>query len=252
MADGRILFEREREDMAKIVQIIFERKNTNVAGGNFSFKVTDETGKEYIIMTPTMMSQAYLGHLSPSQILVVEPHTRKVLTGEGGLTREINLHEAVYDANPEIKAVLHAHAPNSMFWATSGLDMPNLTEATQKVEYIEVLDFEPNCSEELAEIVSNHIKTMSKKTLPHEFLLDSHGVLITTGGASGIEAIHSALAILDTVEWNAEIAFKQTIFQKLGILDGYYSKGEKIGTVDELINHVPIYNQIIKISAGGD
>ena len=64
MADGRILFEREREDMAKIVQLIFERKNTNVAGGNFSFKTTDKTGKEYIIMTPTMMSQAYLGHLS--------------------------------------------------------------------------------------------------------------------------------------------------------------------------------------------
>ncbi|MBO0470437.1 class II aldolase/adducin family protein [Enterococcus sp. DIV0242_7C1] len=252
MADGRILFEREREDMAKIVQLIFERKNTNVAGGNFSFKTTDKTGKEYIIMTPTMMSQAYLGHLSASQILVVEPHTRKVIAGEGGLTREINMHEAVYDANPDIKAVLHAHAPNSMFWATSGLDMPNLTEATQKVEYIEVLEFEPNCSEELAEIVSNHIKTMPRKQLPHEFLLDSHGVLITTGGDTGIEAIHSALAVLDTVEWNAEIAYKQTIFQKLGILDGYYSKGVKIGTIDDLINGEPIYNTIIKATAGGD
>ncbi|MGX7263819.1 class II aldolase/adducin family protein [Enterococcus crotali] len=252
MADGRILFEREREDMAKIVQLIFERKNTNVAGGNFSFKTTDKMGKEFIIMTPTMMSQAYLGHVSPSQIIVVEPHTRKVIAGEGGLTREINMHEAVYDANPEIKAVLHAHAPNSMFWATSGLDMPNLTEATQKVEYIEVLEFEPNCSEELAEIVSNHIKTMARKTLPHEFLLDSHGVLITTGGETGMEAIHSALAILDTVEWNAEIAYKQTIFQKLGILDGYYSKGVKIGTIEDLINREPIYNQIVKATAGGD
>lgn len=250
MADGRILFERERQDMANMVQLIFERKNTNVAGGNFSFKTTDGTGKEYIIMTPTMMSQAYLGKISPSQVLVVEPHTRKIVAGEGGLTREINLHEAVYDANPAIKAVLHAHAPNSMFWATSGLDMPNLTEATQKVEYIEVLDFEPNCSEELAAIVSNHIKRMKRTALPHEFLLDSHGVLITTGGATGLEAIHSALAILDTVEWNAEIAYKQTVFQKLGILDGYYSKGVKVGTVEDLVNHVPIYNQLVEMTPG--
>lgn len=250
MADGRILFERERQDMAKIVQLIFERKNTNVAGGNFSFKTIDENGKEYIVMTPTMMSQAYLGQISPSQVLVVEPHTRKVIAGEGGLTREINMHEAVYDANPEIRAVLHAHAPNSMFWATSGLDMPNLTEATQKVEYIEVLEFEPNCSEELAAIVSNHIKTMERKELPHEFLLDSHGVLITTGGATGLEAIHSALAILDTVEWNADIAYKQTVFQKLGILDGYYSKGVKVGTVEDLMNHVPIYNQLVETTPG--
>lgn len=47
--------------MANIIKVIFQRKNTNVAGGNFSFKTTDENGKEYIIMTPTMMSEAYLG-----------------------------------------------------------------------------------------------------------------------------------------------------------------------------------------------
>ncbi len=51
MSDGRMIFEREREDLARIVKLIFTRKNTNVAGGNFSFKTTDETGKEYIIMT---------------------------------------------------------------------------------------------------------------------------------------------------------------------------------------------------------
>ncbi|HPJ00408.1 MAG TPA: class II aldolase/adducin family protein, partial [Enterococcus sp.] len=89
MSDGRMMFEREREDMAKIVKLIFSRKLTNVAGGNFSFKATDKDGKDYIIMTPTMMSEAYLGELSAAQILVVEPHTRKVVSGIGKLTREI-------------------------------------------------------------------------------------------------------------------------------------------------------------------
>ena len=72
MSDGRMLFERERQDMARIVRVIFERKNTNVAGGNFSFKTTDDQGKDYIIMTPTMMSEAYLGEIAPAQVLVVE------------------------------------------------------------------------------------------------------------------------------------------------------------------------------------
>lgn len=249
MSDGRILFEREREDMAKIIKLIFDRKNTNVAGGNFSFKVTDKMGKEFIIMTPTMMSEAYLGVVTPSQVLVVEPHTRKVIVGEGKLTREINLHEAVYDANPEIKAVLHAHAPNSMFWATSGLDMPNLTEATQKVEYIEVLPFEPNCSEELAELVSQHIKK-NKLKVPHELLLNSHGVLINATGENGMAAIHKALSILDTVEWNAEIAYKQTLFQKLNLLDGYYSKGIKVGSLEDLMEGRPIWNQAVADNGG--
>lgn len=250
MSDGRMIFEREREDLARIVKLIFARKNTNVAGGNFSFKTTDQHGKEYIIMTPTMMSEAYLGEVSSAQILVVEPHTRKVIDGVGKLTREINLHEAVYDTNPEIKAVLHAHAPNAMFWATAGLDMPNLTEATQKVGYVPVLDFEPNCSPELAELVSNYMKKESLE-LPNMLLLNSHGVLISAPGETGIEAIHKALQILDTTEWNAEIAYKQTIFQSLGLLDGYYSKGKQVGTLEDLKGHTPIYNRG-EIFAGGD
>ena len=249
MSDGRMIFEREREDLARIIKLIFERKNTNVAGGNFSFKVTDDAGKEYIIMTPTMMSEAYLGNVSASQVLVVEPHTRKIIDGVGNLTREINLHEAMYDTNPDIKAVLHAHAPNAMFWATSGLDLPNLTEATQKVEYVPVLEFEPNCSEELAELVSNYVKKEDLK-IPHMLLLNSHGVLINTTGATGLEAIHKALSILDTMEWNADIAYKQTIFQKMGLLDGYYSKGVKIGDLNDLKNHVPICNQKISDYGG--
>lgn len=250
MSDGRMIFEREREDLAKIVHLIFTRKNTNVAGGNFSFKTVDQTGKEFIIMTPTMMSEAYLGELSPAQILVVEPHSRKIIDGVGRLTREINLHEAVYDTNPDVRAVLHAHAPNAMFWATSGLDMPNLTEATQKVGYVPVLNFEPNCSTELAELVSGYI--MEKQlSLPHMLLLNSHGVLINATGETGIAAIHNALQVLDTTEWNADIAYKQTVFQSLGLLDGYYSKGKKIGTLDDLKRHHPIYNNA-KIFAGGD
>lgn len=251
---GRIVFEHEREDLAKVVQVVMERDDTNIAGGNISFKVTDNnTGKEYIIMTPTMMSESYLGHLTPEQILVVEPHTRKIIAGEGNLTREINMHEAVYDANPDIRCVFHSHAKNAMFWATSGLNMPNITEATQKVGFIETLPFEPNCSEPLAELVAQNIAKIGDKAIPHMYLLNSHGVLITTGGkgVDGLTALHSALAIVDTVEWNADIAFKQTLMQKLGLLDGYYSKGTKIGTLEDMEEGKPIYNRA-KAAVSGD
>ncbi|MEE6712281.1 class II aldolase/adducin family protein [Pediococcus acidilactici] len=244
--DGRIIFEHEREDLAKMVKLIMERDDTNIAGGNFSFKVTDDDGKDYIIMTPTMMSQAYMGELSPEQILVVEPHTRRIVAGEGKLTREINLHEGVYDANPNIRAVLHSHAINNMFWATSGLPEPNVTEATQKLHEIETLEYEPNCSESLAELVSEHITDIGNRALMHMYLLNSHGVLITVGKKDkvmdGLSAIHQALAIVDTSEWNAQIAYKQAVFQKLGLLDGFYSEGSKIGTLDDLKEGKAIFN----------
>lgn len=250
MSDGRMLFEREREDLAKIVKLIFARKNTNVAGGNFSFLATDDDGKDFIIMTPTMMSEAYLGDLSAAQILVVDPETREVVSGVGSLTREINMHQAVYNTNPKIKAVLHSHAPNAMFWATSGLPMPNLTEATQKVGPVPVMNFAPNCSEDLVEITSMYIRE-NNLPVPHMLLLDSHGVLINATGDTGMMAIHKALSILDTVEWNAEIAYKQAVFQALGITDKFHSKGEDIANLDDLKSKDPIYNRA-KIAAGGD
>lgn len=241
MAKGRLLFQEQREALAKAVYLTFHRKNTNAAGGNFSFKHTDTDGKEYIIMTPSMMSETFYGDISTAQVLVVDPDTEEIVAGEGSLTREINMHMACYHTNSEIRSVFHAHAPNSMFWATSHLDMPNLTESTQKVKHIKVLEFEPNTTPELAHIVKTELEKGIE--LPKEYLLDSHGVLILTPGNDGIEALNKALQILDIVEWNAEIAYKQTVFQKLGVLDGYYSKGYKIGTVDDLINGKPIWNQ---------
>lgn len=44
MSDGRMLFERERQDMARIVRVIFERK-TQMSQEEFSFKTTDDQGK---------------------------------------------------------------------------------------------------------------------------------------------------------------------------------------------------------------
>ena len=128
--------------------------------------------------------------------------------------------------------------------------MPNLTEATQKVGPVPVMKFAPNCSEDLAEITSTYIRE-NHLPVPHMLLLDSHGVLINATGDTGMMAMHKALSILDTVEWNAEIAYKQAIFQALGITDNFHSKGEDIANLDDLKAKYPIYNKA-KIAAGGD
>ncbi|MTV80806.1 aldolase, partial [Streptococcus pneumoniae] len=92
MTSGKILFEQERRAMAEAIELTFYRKNTNTAGGNFSFKTTDVNGKEYIIMTPSMMSETYHGKVSAAQVLVLDLETQEVVAGEGKPTREINLH----------------------------------------------------------------------------------------------------------------------------------------------------------------
>lgn len=231
----RLPFETERQDLADVALEMFNRKMTNVAGGNISIKVVpDETftydgqeykaGHDYLLMTPTFMSEAWYAKMSLSQILVVDLETGEKVAGEGRLTREINMHEGAYKANPDINVVYHSHAPNCMFWSTLGVDMPNLTEVTSvnvPLGKIECLPYREACSQELADIVQSELKKLGDEGKENIFLLNSHGVLITDTD------LHAATEILETVEWNAEIAYKQTVFKKLGIIDEYRSCGKE-------------------------
>lgn len=248
---GRIPFEFEREDLAKVVETVMERRDTNIVGGNISIRVHDEDGKEYLIMTPTMMSEAYLGHLNADKILVIESKSRKIISGTGNLTREINMHEAIYAANPKITCVFHAHADQAMFWATTGLNMPNVTEATQKLKEIRTLKWHPMCTEDLAQYMSKQIKALDPDQVRNAFLLNSHGVCFTNGG-DPLTALHGSLADVDTVEWNAKIAYKQTVLQMGGFLDGYYGEDTKIGTWEDVKAGKALYNKHMAENKNGD
>ena len=240
-------FEAERQALADVAREMFNRKMTNVAGGNISLKVTPdesfsydrqiyEKGRDYLLMTPTFMSEAWYAKMSLSQILVVDLETGKKLAGEGRLTREINMHEEAYKANPDIRVVYHSHAPNCMFWATVGMDMPNLTEVTSvnaPLGRIKCLPYREACSQELANLVYNELEKLGDEAKENIFLLNSHGVLITDTD------LHAATEVLETVEWNAEIAYKQTVFKKLGLINEYRSCGKEtngqVGTSPSLV-----------------
>lgn len=227
-------FEVERRDLAEVAREMFNRKMTNVAGGNISVKltpmesfaydgVTYSAGHDYLIMTPTFMSEAWFAKLSAAQILVIDLETGKKLAGEGQLTREINMHEEAYKANSNINVVYHSHAESSMFWATIGEDMPNVTEVTSvnmPLGKIKCLPYREACSKALAEMVHDALVELGDAAEENIFLLNSHGILITETD------LHAATRVLETVEWNADVAYKQAVFKKLGIINNYQSCGK--------------------------
>ncbi|EOH93864.1 class II aldolase/adducin family protein [Enterococcus pallens] len=201
-----MLYQQEREHLAKITRNVYERYGTNAAGGNISVRLNDD----HVIMTPTLMSQNHLCDLSPYQILVVDMD-ENIVEGDGRLTREINMHMACYRTNRKIGCVLHGHARESMVFASMGIDMPNLTEATQKFGEIPCLPFAPACSPELAEIVTKHVESLGDDVLSKVMLLNKHGVLVLE------ESLNKANDMLERLEYNAYIAYKAMIYDKLGI-----------------------------------
>ncbi|MEO1772181.1 class II aldolase/adducin family protein [Candidatus Enterococcus ferrettii] len=201
-----MLYQQERAHLAKITRNVYERYGTNAAGGNISVRLNED----HVIMTPTLMSQNHLCDLSPYQILVVDM-AENIIEGDGRLTREINMHMACYRTNRKIGCVLHGHARESMVFASMGLPMPNLTEATQKFGEIPCLPFAPACSPELAEIVTKHVESLADDVLSKVMLLNKHGVLVLE------DSLNKANDMLERLEYNAYIAYKAMIYDKLGI-----------------------------------
>ncbi|ALC83005.1 MULTISPECIES: class II aldolase/adducin family protein [Bacillus] len=201
-----MLYRKEREDLCKVVKLMFDRFETNAAGGNVSVRMNEE----HIIMTPTLMSQQKFCDLKPFEILVVDMNEQKV-EGEGNITREINMHMACYKSRPDIGCVLHSHPRESLVFATVGMDLPNLTEATQKLGHIPTLPFAPATSRELADIVRDYLSTLAHRPVPFAMLLNKHGILVLD------KTLHKAYDMLERIEYNSYVASKALVFEALNI-----------------------------------
>ena len=197
-----MLYFNERKKLAKFAKTLFDRKETNSAGGNISEKINED----HFIMTPTLMSENFHANLRPDQILVVDKN-ENIVEGDGELTREINMHMACYRTNPKIGAVLHAHALESMTFATIGIDMPNLTEATQKLGRIKCLPYKKGCSQELADQIGKEVK--EDMQIPKAYLINKHGILVVD---STLEKVFDQA---ERLEWNAKIAKEAFAYKKL-------------------------------------
>lgn len=206
-----MMYFEERKDLCEVTKMMFDRFNTNAAGGNISVKVSDE----HFIMTPTLMSQAKFCRLQPEEILVIDKYGN-VYEGEGKVTREFNMHVAAFETLPEAGAVVHAHSKESMVFASLGMQMPNITEATQKLGEIITLDFAPATSLELAEMVRSYLESR-KGDLPVAALLQKHGVIVVD------KTLRKAYDMLERIEYNAYISIHAKMFEALGI----YQEEEK-------------------------
>ena len=199
-----MLYYEERVKLTKFVKTMYDRKFSNEAGGNVSVKVSDK----HFIMTPTLASQNFLWDLRPEQILVIDKD-EQIIEGTGKVTREVNMHMAAFKECKQIKCVIHAHPFNSLVFASLGLEMPNLTEGTQKLGQISCLEFAPATTPELGEVVREAVK--KDQAIPKAYLLRKHGVLVVGS------TIEKTFDMLGRLEWNAKVAKEYLVLKQIGV-----------------------------------
>lgn len=112
-------------------------------------------------------------------------------------SREWRLHAAVYDARPEVGAVVHTHSPHATAWSFLGED---LAPALEDNEYYETgpIRTTPPAPGGSAELAAGAARTLGRS---RAVLLGRHGVLATGASPEG------AALVAAVVERQAQVAW---------------------------------------------
>lgn len=170
-----------------IGRLMYDRFLTDAAGGNISAKVG-----EHIYLTPRYAGARHHWRLPPELVNVLDLE-RNVLQGPTPISRESDMHLALYEAFPQIGSVIHAHAPNLMVFSSAGRAMPAVMEYTEKFGTVGLVEQARSHTPQLAVNVVAYFRGIMEKFDKHPVgaLLPRHGVVV---------AAHDLLEAYDTLE----------------------------------------------------
>ncbi|KOA18596.1 methylthioribulose-1-phosphate dehydratase [Clostridium homopropionicum DSM 5847] len=142
--------------------------------------ITVKTGPNTIWCTPTGVSK---GYMTPDMLVKMDLKGN-VISGKLKPSSEVKMHLRVYNENPEVNAVVHAHPPIATSFAIAGiqLDKAVLPEAVILLGNVPVASYATPGTQEVPDSIAPYCKDYNA------VLLANHGAL--TWGSDPIEAYH--------------------------------------------------------------
>ncbi len=142
-----------RTKIARFGALLFDRRLTDIAGGNISARVGD-----YVCISPRYSGSARQWQLTPEDVLVADKDMN-LLDGNGEISREAKVHFRLHrEFGEHGTGVVHAHARNILVFAAMNMPMPPVLEATQKFGTVPVVSYAPAHGNGLAESVAGGIR----------------------------------------------------------------------------------------------
>lgn len=180
--------EQLRAAICEVGRRLYARGYVASNDGNISVRLDEER----LLTTPTSVSK---GFMTPDMMVVTDLSGQK-LSGHRNASSELLMHLAVYEARPDVHAVVHAHPPLATGFAVAGipLDRAVLAEVITTLGSVPIAAYATPSTEELPAAVRRFIGA-------HDgMLLANHGAL-TVGGD-----LMSAYYKMETVEHFAHIS----------------------------------------------
>ncbi|MGF1572490.1 MAG: class II aldolase/adducin family protein [Sumerlaeia bacterium] len=159
-----------RDAFCEVGKRVWQREMVAANDGNFSFRLDANT----VLATPTGVSK---GSLVRNDLVLMDLQGNQLPPQYGLNTRpgtsEIRLHLNAYRMRPDVRAVVHTHAPHATAWALSGRTLPRgvLEEAELVIGTVPLVPYATTGSWEFARQINPWIAK-------HDcFLLSQHGAV---------------------------------------------------------------------------
>lgn len=165
-----------KRTIVEIGRRMYEKGFVSANDGNISILVEENV----LWTTPTMVSK---GFMTEDMLVKVDLDSNR-LEGECCPSSELKMHLRVYQENPAVRAVTHAHPPYSTAFAIANipLEEPFLAEAVTNLGKVPVASYAVPGTQQVPDSVAPYCKDY------HAVLLQNHGAL--TWGKTPLEAYY--------------------------------------------------------------
>jgi L-fuculose-phosphate aldolase len=178
------MYNKEKEELAAICKLLYDRNLVTASDGNISMRVTPE----HIVITPSRKNK---GMLEPEDMIVVSING-SVVEGNSKVSSEYPMHQAIYRSRADVNAIVHTHPAYATAFALAGKNIPinYLVEAKVLLGPTALAEYATPGTTEMVDVISPYIGTVNS------ILLKNHGAL--TYGTDLIDA-YNKMDVLENI-----------------------------------------------------
>jgi L-fuculose-phosphate aldolase len=159
-----------REQICEVGRRLWQRQYVEASAGNITYRLSD--GR--IVGTPTMISK---GFMQPDDLVLLDLDGNQ-LGGKRKKTSEILVHLAILRERPDIRCVIHSHAPHATAFAITSGTLPKCIhpEIELFLGEVPIAPYETPGTQRVADSLLPFVKDYNV------FLLASHGLVAAGTG----------------------------------------------------------------------
>jgi L-fuculose-phosphate aldolase len=182
--------QKVREQIVGLATRCYERGLLVAGDGNISVRV----GPNRIIATPSGVSK---GWMTPDMMVAVDTAGNPLEPSDYKVSSEWPMHRVIYQARPDIHAVVHAHPPHATGFAVAGLSLDKaiLSEVVLTLGCVPLAAYGTPSTNELTDAIEPYLEY-------HDALL-----MANHGAVAYADTLEKAFNKLETLEHTCKISF---------------------------------------------